>query len=214
MIIRKYGIELHRLTEADIELVRSYRNSEAIRTKMFYQKEITIEDQKKWFLGINNALNYYFLVIWKGKKIGLIHGEITSLDQKITTGGVFFWDEDVLLSYVPVCASIIMGDLTFYLLKMTRSTAVVRRDNNKALLFNSNLGYEISRKENQKIHLQLDLEGYKESKLRLLVKRITKDHADLSWNDIELTAAEMENKPELFIPEFLNQFKTAQGIHA
>lgn len=47
MIIKKYGITLERLTEADIELVRQHRNSELIRRRMFYQKQITEEEQKK-----------------------------------------------------------------------------------------------------------------------------------------------------------------------
>ncbi len=71
MIIKKYGITLERLTEADIELVRQHRNSELIRRRMFYQNQITEEEQKKWFAKINNDLNYYFLILHKGKKIGL-----------------------------------------------------------------------------------------------------------------------------------------------
>ena len=58
MIIRKYGISLERLTEEDIELVRQHRNSEFIRKRMFYQKMITEEEQKKWFQSINNDFNY------------------------------------------------------------------------------------------------------------------------------------------------------------
>lgn len=214
MIIRKYNIELVRLTEQDIELVRHHRNSDAIRSKMFFQESISKDAQKEWFSSIDNASNYYFIVIWKGNKIGLIHGTIVSLEQKITTGGVFFWDDEVLLTYVPVCASIIMGDLTFFLLKMKQSTAIVRSDNNRALQFNEKLGYKRINTSNNKVYLQLNFDDYRESEIRRLVKRISKDTYDLAWKDIELSSDEMENRSDLFISEFLEQYIEAQKVDA
>ncbi|MFT4536369.1 MAG: diamine N-acetyltransferase [Saprospiraceae bacterium] len=207
MIIKKYGIELHRLTVEDIELVRAYRNSDAIRSKMFFQSEISASDQKKWFETINNEFSYYFIIHWKGKKVGLIHGEIQSLPEKTTKGGVFFWDADVLASYIPVCTSVIMADLTFILLDMQKSSAIVRDDNNIALMFNKSLGYQVISIEQKKIHLTLCKEHYLGSKARNLVKRITKDELDLAWGDMELSDDEFENKGETILPYLLTQYK-------
>ncbi|MDF1699032.1 MAG: hypothetical protein P1U56_24480 [Saprospiraceae bacterium] len=207
MIIKKYSVELHRLTEEDIELIRQHRNSDIIRSKMFFQDEISQEDQKRWFETINNDSNYYFTIEWKGEKVGLIHGEVLSLTDRVTTGGVFFWNQDVLSTYIPVCASVIMADLTFLLLDMHTSTAIVRSDNKVAIKFNESLGYTISKVQDHKIHMTLKKEDYLSSKVRQLVKRITKDGHDLGWDNIQLSVDELENKNSLIIPYLLTQYK-------
>lgn len=207
MIIRKYNIELHRLTVEDLELVRHHRNSAAIQSKMFFQNHISAIDQLKWFESINNLNNYYFIIYWKGEKVGLIHGEILSLSEKITTGGVFFWNQNILSTYIPVCTSVIMADLTFLILDMDCSTAVVRDDNSIALKFNQSLGYTISKAESGKIHLSLSKDDYLATKVRQLVKRITKDHRDLEWENIHLSIDDVENGNGLFVPHLLIQYK-------
>jgi len=208
MIIRKYDIELHRLTEDDIELVRQHRNSQVIRSKMFYQKIISKDDQVKWFDGINNSSNYYFIIIWKGKKVGLINGTILSQEAQTSTGGVFFWDEVVLQSYIPICASIILGDLTFLLLDVLESHAIVRDDNKVALSFNKSLGYVVSKIDGNRIELSLNKKAYLNSKIRSLVKRITKDPDDLRWENIQLSPEELINEDEMILPTFLEQYKS------
>ena len=209
MIIKKYDIELHRLTEADLELVRRHRNSDAIREKMIFQKEISAEDQKKWFLTINNAFNYYFLVNWKGKKVGLINGTITSLEKKETKGGVFFWDNEFMLSYMPICASLIMGDLTFFLLKMLESKAVVRTDNERALTYNLKLGYKTTKIENEKTFMTLDKKSFNNCEFKKTIKRIRKDDTDLSWHNIHMSYKQLENRDGLLMSEFLEQYKSS-----
>jgi len=214
MIIKKYDIELHRLTEADIELVRHHRNSHTIRSKMFHQNTISKEEQVKWFEKINNSFNYYFIIIWKGKKVGLINGTITSLEKQTSTGGVFFWDEKVLQTYIPMCASIIMGDLTFCLLNMKKTTAMVRSDNKVALQFNTKLGYDFVKEEDGKVYMEMLNASYLSSELRMLMKRISKDYNSLGWDNIELSDVEIENKRDVILPEFLCKYLSYQEINA
>ena len=73
MKFRKYGITLTRLREDDIELVRKWRNSPGIQQYMEYREFITEEMQKKWFESINNLQNFYFIIEYENKKIGLIN---------------------------------------------------------------------------------------------------------------------------------------------
>ena len=73
MKISKYGIDLVRLTEEDIEMLRQWRNSPQIQQFMEYREEITAEMQKKWFDSINNVNNFYFIIHFEGQKIGLIN---------------------------------------------------------------------------------------------------------------------------------------------
>lgn len=190
MIIRKYGISLERLTEADIELVRHHRNSELIRKRMFYQKLITEEEQKKWFQSINNDFNYYFLILHKGKKIGLTHCQIHSYAEGISYGGIFIWEPTALQSHLPIIASVCATDLIFFLVKIKKSMAEVRTDNKIALEYNQKFGYKIvpELSDDNKYVMELTPENYLESAktIREMVKKMSNDFSGLSWADVEL----------------------------
>jgi len=196
MIIKKYGIELHRLTEKDLELVRQKRNDKNIQKKMFYQEEITSEAQQKWFEGINNKFNYYFIIRCNGEKIGLVHGKILSFESKIAEGGIFVWDLNYQNSHVPVMVSICMTDLTFFVLNMNKTIACVRTDNRVAIDYNSKLGYrEISRDTaNSKIELELVKQDYERAsvQLRKVINKLYKEESELSWDDVYFTKEELK----------------------
>ena len=190
MIVKKYGIELHRLKIEDVELVRQKRNEKAIREKMFYQKIITFEEQKKWFESINNIYNYYFVIHYNNKKVGLIHGKIHSFEEGIAEGGIFIWDEETYNSIVPVISSVCMADITFFIMNMKKTIADVRIENKIALDYNLKLGYEVvseHAKENR-LRLELTKDNYlkKARKIRGIVKKIGEDDTDISWDDISL----------------------------
>ena len=73
MILKGYGIILKRLTEDKIELVRHWRNHPKIQQYMEYKEYITEAMQRDWFNHINNDSNYYFVIQYKEKEIGLIN---------------------------------------------------------------------------------------------------------------------------------------------
>ena len=204
MIIKKYGITLERLTEADIELVRQHRNSELIRRRMFYQKQITEEEQKTWFSKINNDHNYYFLILHKGKKIGLTHGNIDSYEKGISHGGIFIWEPTAMQSHLPIVASVCATDLIFFLVKMKKSMAEVRADNKIALEYNQKFGYKIVKElsDSEKFVLELTPENYMTTAktIREMVKKMSGDFTELSWTDIEIPkkkpAGLYENLPD------------------
>ncbi len=205
MIIRKYGIELRRLEASDIELVRKMRNLETIRAKMFYQKEITPEEQVKWFHSINNHRHYYFIIHYKDEKIGMIHGKIRSFETREAEGGMFIWKREYLSSHIPVLASICLADLTFLVMKMNATLAEVRSDNHIALDYNHRLGYQIIRTEGDKVEMRLTKEDYLHhaGDIRAMVKKITNDPSDLSWGDLIMP----EEKGELYTgyPDYIQQ---------
>ena len=208
MIIRKYGITLERLTEADIELVRHHRNSELIRRRMFYQKMITEEEQKKWFQSINNDFNYYFLILHKGKKIGLTHCKINSYEEGVSHGGIFIWEPTAMQSHLPIIASVCATDLIFFLVKIKKSMAEVRADNKIALEYNQKFGYKIveALSDDEKFVLELTPENYLETAktIRKMVKKMSNDFTELSWDDIELP----KKKPAVLyenLPSYLSE---------
>jgi len=196
MIIRKYGLELRRLKVEDIELVRRMRNLSRIREKMFYQKEISISEQKAWFDKINNEKHYYFIIYKDQQPLGLIHGIVVSFEQRIAEGGIFMWDENSD-SLIPCIASIIMADLTFGIMNMNKTIADVRAENKIALNYNRQLGYvKVNHNlEEQKVTMELNKENYfkQSKKIKKAIHILTGDKEDLEWKDIELSGSDYES---------------------
>lgn len=191
MIVRKYNIELHRLTEKDIELVRVQRNSDAIRQHMFYRDIITPAAQRKWFASICNIHNYYFVIHYQGKKIGLIHGKNVDYEKRTAEGGIFIWEEEHWSSFVPALASIAMIELTFNILTLRATFAEVRSTNTRSKTYNEQLGYVLHSEEKsigKEIHV-LTYENYltKGMKIRQAVQSLSKDHSPLTWSDIDFS---------------------------
>jgi RimJ/RimL family protein N-acetyltransferase len=188
MIIKKYGIELHRLEKGDLELLRKHRNSNAVKSKMFYRQHISEEQQADWFETVNNIYHYYFIVHFKGKKVGLAHGKILSFENRAAEGGIFLWESKLLDTHVPAIISICMTDLTFRLMQMKTTSAVVRKDNKVAINYNLKLGYKIieEKSDDQKAFMILSAEDYilPSESLRKTIQKMTKDFSDLEWDDI------------------------------
>ena len=143
MKISKYGIDLTRLTEEDIELVRQWRNSPQIRQYMEFREDITLEMQKKWFDSINNINNFYFIIHFEGQKIGLINSSNIDWDEISSDGGIFLWEEKYYETFVPVWASLIELETTFLVFNATRSYIKTLKDNPRAIKLNTHLGYEL-----------------------------------------------------------------------
>lgn len=143
MLIRNFGITLSRLTVEDIELVRYWRNSKDISRFMEYQKFITEEEQKKWFTSLNQLTDFYFLINYKGVKVGLIHTSHINWKEKAAEAGLFVWDKDYLGTHIPVLASIAMLEYFFNELGLQKYFAKVGRTNQVAIRYNTSLGFKL-----------------------------------------------------------------------
>lgn len=174
MIIHKYGITLTRLKETDIELVRQMRNSTSIRNTMYYREEITPEMQKKWFDSINKKNNGYFVIEVDNKKIGLIFGKNIDFEKRTCEGGIFIWDKEYIGGLIPSLASVIMNDMSFYMMNFNAVYAKVMLDNGTAISYNKLIGYHFCEPQNSDKGVQwmvLTKESY-ERHMKLLRKGI------------------------------------------
>jgi UDP-4-amino-4,6-dideoxy-N-acetyl-beta-L-altrosamine N-acetyltransferase len=159
MKLQKYGVTLDRLRKEDIEMVRKYRNSAEIRNLMHFKKFITRRMQRNWFASIDNSNNFYFIITYEGKKIGLIN--IKNIDWKnfnTSESGLFLWDPLYIDSPAPLLASIILSEFGYGFLRGTESKIKILINNFKAINFNKALGYELCNdlpgEENMKFYLQ------------------------------------------------------------
>ena len=142
MIIFGNGIELHRLEEKHIEMLRNWRNAPDIVQHMEYREHITTEMQKKWFRKINTPLNFYFIIYHKEQAIGMIHLSDIDVEKKCGIVGLFISDQNYLSSLFPVAASALLLDFTFTVLHLEKVEAKVKSDNIRALNYNKMLGFE------------------------------------------------------------------------
>ncbi len=177
MRIYKYGVTLKRITEEDIELLRQWRNSEQVRRRMEYREHITPEMQKQWFKSINNYNNFYYLIIYKGEKIGVINEKNIDRDKGTAEAGLFIANEKYYKSYIPLLASLILIETNFYLLGAKISYIRVLRDNKEGIQYNKSLGYKLcegqENVENQLYYLTPEEFEKKTGKIRKAASRFT-----------------------------------------
>ena len=148
------------ISRGDIELVRKWRNSEEISRTMIYKEYITCEMQKKWFDSINNKYNLYFIIEYKGKKIGLINGKDIDYEKMSMETGVFYWDKSILKSHIPVICSLIFAEIGVKIFKLT-AYAKIRKDNTNARRFNKLLGFEVYKNIDPEYQLyKMNIESY------------------------------------------------------
>lgn len=144
LILEQYGVRLIRIQEQDIELVRNWRNQANVSSFMEYKKHITPEEQKIWFKSINNKYNYYFIIEFENKKVGLIN--VKNYDPKLGfgEGGIFISDKEYINSFAAVFATLCL--MNFMLIKLNIceiSRIRILKNNERAIHYNKLLGYKL-----------------------------------------------------------------------
>jgi len=174
LILSQYDISLQRLTLSDIELVRSWRNQDRIRNQMFHTDLISEKDQELWFNSINNPLNYYFLIVFKSRKIGLIHAKNIDLQLAYGEGGIFIGEVADENSWAATMASICLLSFVFEKLSLKSSLIKVKTNNLNAIKYNELLGYKELNADESCTVMSLDKKSFNRatSKLKSTLAKI------------------------------------------
>jgi hypothetical protein len=144
LTIEQYGVKLIRLQQEDIELVRYWRNQRDIANYMEYRNYITPSAQIKWFNSIKNKYNYYFIIEFDNKKVGLINSKDYNPEFGFGEGGIFIWDKNYIDSYVAVFSTLCLLNFVFFTLKLNvKSIARILKNNHKAVNYNQQIGYKL-----------------------------------------------------------------------
>jgi len=167
-------------------MLRQKRNLEYIQEKMIYKKKISKWKQRRWFRSINNIYNYYFLIQYEGRFIGLVNGKDADFENRTMEGGIFLWEKEYWNTHIPVIASIVMNDCSFFITNFKLITAKIVTNNHHALKFNLNIGYQKIEEKNGFVVMHLTKENYfkKIEKIRKGLKVLSKDADLLSFKDI------------------------------
>ncbi len=131
MKIEGYGVILYRLDESRLELMRNWRNSDYVNNRMLYNSFITEEEQKEWFLKINNDKNYYFVAEFEGKYVGVIH--VKDIENKVGEGGIFLVNNSYENADIVPRMVACFNDFIFNELKLDHIYSKVKKDNQKAI---------------------------------------------------------------------------------
>ena len=143
LILKQFDVELVRLQKEDIELVRQWRNAAHITNNMIYRDFITPEMQESWFHSINNPYNYYFLIVFEGKKVGLINAKNYDPKTGFGEGGIFIGEQEFEPSFAAAYASLTLLNFVFYMLPQIRLSKIrILKENSRAIQYNKLLGYE------------------------------------------------------------------------
>jgi hypothetical protein len=103
--------------------------------------------QNIWFEKINNYDNFFYIIEFKGEKIGLIDNKNTNWAGGTTDSGLFLYDKNYYETHIPVAASVILMQAGFFLLNGKDARIKILRNNKKAIDYNTHLGFE--QEENQ-----------------------------------------------------------------
>lgn len=138
-----YGVTLRRLTHDKIEMLRQWRNDPKIQQFMIYREYITPEMQEKWFEKINNDNNFYFIIEYEGREVGMINVKDVDYEKKTGEPGIFLYDDSLWNSDVGMRASLCFGEFIWVTLGMESMYIHVVASNKRAVQYNLLMGYEV-----------------------------------------------------------------------
>ena len=163
IVLEQYGVKLKRLQLNDIELVRYWRNQSDIANYMEYRTYITPQSQINWFKKINNPYNYYFIIEYENKKVGLINSKDYNPNKGFAEGGIFIWDKNYIDSFVAIYSTLCLLNFVFFELKAdTVSMIRILSTNQKAINYNKMIGYKLLPNQDNELNqlYELQIEDY------------------------------------------------------
>jgi len=154
MKICKYGITLNRLRKDDLEFIRQKRNAREVLLSEENHIEITPEMQLEWFDSVDNFENFYYIIEYKGSKIGMLNNKKVDWKARTSESSLFLWDETLVETIVPSLAALCLIEIGFYYLNWNVCYIRLHSDNPKAVENAVTLGYELTEgKETVENHL-------------------------------------------------------------
>jgi RimJ/RimL family protein N-acetyltransferase len=132
---------------------------------MEYRGHITSEDQNLWFRNLCAKTNYYFIINYQNRKIGLIHLNKFDHENSSAHAGLFIAENEYTGTGISLGASLLILTYAFDELKLDIVYAKIKRDNLSALKYNSGLGFVFERNLNESFSL------YKTTKSDFLEKK-------------------------------------------
>ncbi len=137
-----FGLKLKPLDLDTIQLVRTWRNQDQIRSQMEFQEVISETEQSIWFQKLDKQSNQYFVIQIDLKPVGLIHLKNIDLKNKIAESGLFIGENTFVGTGISLGASILLLEYAFDNLGLITIQAKVKNNNTIAQQYNQLLGFK------------------------------------------------------------------------
>ncbi len=168
----KFGITFKPLSEANLEMVRIWRNSDDVRLFMQYQEIISPEQQQTWFQQLDKSTNYYFVAYQNEIPFGIYNIKDVDFNMGIGESGVYLKNRNIWEGDISMRGTLSILIFAFEILKLKTLRCHVLKSNKKVLVYNEQMGFQINEKVDNEIsyELLLNKEGFYASKkiVRLL----------------------------------------------
>jgi hypothetical protein len=143
----RYGIEFERLGAERLEMVRRWRNQEAVRLRMRYREVITARAQSDWFNSLHAQNDWYFVAVRRELPFGLFHIKEVNWETRCGEAGGFVCSPVWIGAIEPGMAVLGLMDFAFFVLGLDFLEAVYHREYKDISLLNQRLGYEVVKDE-------------------------------------------------------------------
>jgi hypothetical protein len=186
MRFRRYGIDLEQLEAKHLEMVRQWRNHEAVRLRMQYRKEISPEAQSDWFKKLDTHNDWYFVAVQNELPFGLFHIKEINWQEKCGEAGGFVGKPELIGRIEPGIAILALMDFAFFILGLDFLKAKYYRGYKEIAVLNQQLGYEIFADEpDGLVRAQVSTARYLQAtgKLRKAAERLTGEETRLTGAD-------------------------------
>lgn len=145
---------------------------------MVYREQISEQMQKEWFATVDNNDNLYFIIEYKGKKIGLINGKDINWHDKSMETGIFIWNKYYRKTHIPTICTLIFAELGVAIWEL-KPRATILRSNDRALKYNKVLGFKVieddPEKEYVKLAMDKDSSGFVTKRLKAAINLLAGD---------------------------------------
>lgn len=153
----QFGVTFKPLSEANLEMVRIWRNSDDVRLFMQYQELITPEQQQAWFQQLDKSTNYYYVAYQNEIPFGLYNIKDVDFNIGIGEPGVFLKSRDIWETDCSMRGSIALLKFAFEKLKLNTLKCHVLKSNKKVLAYNQQMGFQINERVDNDISFELFL---------------------------------------------------------
>lgn len=141
MVIECENIRLSLVKEADLEMMRHWRNASHVNSQMEFRELINEEGQLKWFQNLDKKANLYYRINVNRLPVGIIHLKNIDWDVKTAEAGIFVGDKENLGTMSPIISIYMIMKLAFDVFQFNELKAKIADTNSNAIEFNTLLGY-------------------------------------------------------------------------
>lgn len=172
VVLSHYAVTLSLLSQDDLAEVLQWRNLPDIRAQMVNRQPISSQEHIAWFERVNQCpQQLHYVISYKNQKIGVIN--IRSLDRlplnqsQNAEVGLFIGEEKYRGNIIAFAPSLVINDFAFNQLNLKLLRSKVRADNQSALKYNQQLGYQLLKGDQDFIPITLIKDDYLSATVKL-----------------------------------------------